>query len=91
MVFCECYSILDKQTFLISKSADEHISLEHASFFNDSDSISGSGRKKNSKTTPWWLNIAIYDPLPKYDCDECVFVGQNVPLGPTTHLPRPEF
>ena len=23
-------------------------------------------------------------------CDECVFAGQNVFLGPTTHLPRPE-
>ena len=25
------------------------------------------------------------------NCDECVIAGQNVFLGPTIHLPRPEF
>ena len=50
-------------------------------------------------TVPLWLNnfnknkLRIFGTIwnKGLDCDESVLAGQTVFLGPTTHLPRPEF
>ena len=36
------------------------------------------------------LGIFLFGLFVLSPCDECVFAGQNVFLGPTTHLTRPE-